>query len=97
VSRTAQGLTLAFDWKESGGPAPRRSRKPGFGTRLITMVIQRQLNGEVHPAYTPRGLEVHLLVPLTHERWPGRMVRPASEMDLSPAAMAQQGPAPSGA
>jgi two-component sensor histidine kinase len=83
VSRTAQGLTLALDWKESGGPAPRRGRKPGFGTRLINMVIQRQLNGEVQATYTPHGLEVHLLVPLAHERWPGRMVRPASEMDLS--------------
>ena len=82
VGRTARGLTLALDWKESGGPAPKRGRKPGFGTRLVTMVIQRQLNGEVHPTFRPQGLEVHLVVPLTHERWPGGMVRPTSEMDL---------------
>ena len=81
VSRTAQGLTLALDWKESGGPAPKRGRRAGFGTRLITMVIQRQLNGEVHPTFKPEGLEVRLIVPLTHERWPGRVVRPASDMD----------------
>ena len=87
VGRTELGLTLALDWKESGGPAPRRGRKAGFGTRLITMVIERQLNGEVHPQFTPHGLEVHLVVPLTHERWPGRVVRPTSEMDIpSPAA-----------
>jgi two-component sensor histidine kinase len=89
VGRTALGLTLALDWKESGGPVPKRVRKTGFGTRLVTMVIERQLNGEVHPTFTPRGLEVHLVVPLTHERWPGRVVRPASEMEM-PAPAAEQ-------
>ena len=84
VSRTAQGLTLALDWKESGGPAPKRARRPGFGSRLITMVIQRQLNGEVHPTFRPQGLQVHLVVPLTHERWPGRVVHPAPEMEIAP-------------
>jgi PAS domain S-box-containing protein len=83
VSRTAQGLTLALDWKESGGPVPKRVRKTGFGSRLITMVIQRQLNGEVHPTFRPQGLQVHLVVPLTHERWPGRAVRPAAETDAA--------------
>ena len=86
VSRTAQGLTLALDWKESGGPAPKRVRRPGFGSRLVTMVIERQLNGEVHPTFKPQGLEVHLVVPLTHERWPGRVVRPAAEMEIPAAA-----------
>jgi two-component sensor histidine kinase len=87
VSRTAQGLTLALDWNESGGPVPKRVRKTGFGSRLITMVIQRQLNGEVHPTFRPQGLQVHLVVPLTHERWPGRMARPpAAETDIPAAA-----------
>jgi hypothetical protein len=65
-------------------------RKSGFGSRLVAMVIQRQLNGEVHPTFTPRGLEVRLIVPLTHERWPGRVVLPGSEMDI-PAPAAEQG------
>jgi len=82
VTRTEKGLTLALDWKESGGPTPKRARKAGFGSRLIAMVIERQLNGEVHPTFTPRGLAVHLVVPLTHERWPGRLVRPAEEMEI---------------
>jgi two-component sensor histidine kinase len=71
VTRTEQGLTLVLDWKESGGPAPKRSRRPGFGTRLINMVIERQLNGEVEQSFAAEGLEVKLIVPLTHERWPG--------------------------
>src|SRR5262249_52778041 len=47
VTRTQQGLTLVLDWKESRGPAPRRTRRVGFGSRLINMVIERQLNGQV--------------------------------------------------
>jgi PAS domain S-box-containing protein len=70
VTRTQQGLTLVLDWKESRGPAPRRSRRPGFGSRLISMVIERQLNGQVEQAFGPDGLNAKLTVPLTHERWP---------------------------
>jgi two-component sensor histidine kinase len=71
VTRTQQGLTLVLDWKESHGPAPKRNRRPGFGSRLISMVIERQLNGQVQQSYGPKGLEARLTVPLTHERWPG--------------------------
>ncbi|MEA2871744.1 MAG: hypothetical protein QOH67_1720, partial [Hyphomicrobiales bacterium] len=45
VERAAEGLRLALDWRERGGPPPRRSRRVGFGSRLIGMVIERQLNG----------------------------------------------------
>jgi two-component sensor histidine kinase len=81
VTRTQQGLTLVLDWKESGGPPPRRSRRPGFGSRLIGMVIERQLNGHVQQSFGPEGLEVKLIVPLTHERWPG--ARSSSQVVLS--------------
>ena len=75
VARTAQGLTLILDWKEIGGPVPKKNRRPGFGSRLINMVIERQLNGQVHQTFTPSGLEAKLTVPLTHERWPGGIAR----------------------
>jgi PAS domain S-box-containing protein len=71
VGRTQQGLTLVLDWKERGGPAPKRSRRPGFGSRLISMVIERQLNGKAEQMFGPEGLSAKLTVPLTHERWPG--------------------------
>ena len=71
VTRTQQGLTLVLDWKESRGPAPRRNRRLGFGSRLISMVIERQLNGQVEQSFGPDGLVAKLTVPLTHERWPG--------------------------
>jgi two-component sensor histidine kinase len=71
VVRTQQGLTLMLDWKEGHGPAPKRQRRPGFGSRLINMVIERQLNGQVEQIFAPEGLQTRLVVPLTHERWPG--------------------------
>jgi two-component sensor histidine kinase len=68
-------------WRESRGPAPRRSRRPGFGSRLINMVIERQLNGQVQHSFGPEGLEAKLTVPLTHERWPGG-ARATAQVDL---------------
>ncbi len=47
VERTQRGMTLKMDWVEKNGPPARRPRRVGFGTRLIDLVIQRQLNGEV--------------------------------------------------
>src|SRR5262249_19616515 len=43
VERTDRGLTLILDCKERNGPSPRRHRRPGFGSKLIHMVVQRQL------------------------------------------------------
>jgi PAS domain S-box-containing protein len=70
VNRTEQGLSLKLDWKERGGPVPKRGRRVGFGSRLIGMVIERQLGGEVQRTFGPEGMEAQLIVPLTHERWP---------------------------
>ena len=73
VSRTARGVTLVLDWVEQSGPPARRPRRPrrlGFGSRLIALVIERQLNGEVTRSFTRKGLSLHMVVPLTHERWP---------------------------
>jgi PAS domain S-box-containing protein len=70
VERTARGMTLMLDWIEKNGPPARRPRKTGFGTRLIDLVIERQLNGEVIRNFSGTGLNIKMLVPLTHERWP---------------------------
>ena len=70
VSRTERGMTLILDWVEKNGPPARRPRRLGFGSRLVGMVIERQLNGEVQRTFTRNGLSVHMVVPLTHERWP---------------------------
>src|SRR5271170_3717341 len=78
VSRTDRGMTLILDWVEKNGPPARRPRRLGFGSRLVGLVIERQLNGEVHRSFTRSGLSVHMVVPLTHERWPSRAMAPAS-------------------
>jgi two-component system, chemotaxis family, CheB/CheR fusion protein len=70
VSRTDRGMTLTLNWVEKNGPPTRRPRRIGFGSRLIDLVIERQLNGEVSRSFTRKGLSVKMLVPLTHERWP---------------------------
>jgi len=70
VSRAERGLTLALDWIERNGPPARRPRRLGFGSRLLTLLIERQLNGDVTRTFGRKGLTVHMNVPLTHERWP---------------------------
>jgi two-component sensor histidine kinase len=70
VSHTGRGMTLVLDRIEKNGPPTRRPRKLGFGSRLISLVIERQLNGEVTRTFGRKGLAVHMVVPLTHERWP---------------------------
>jgi two-component sensor histidine kinase len=80
ITRTEQGLTLVLDWKETRGPAPKRFRRSGFGSRLINMVIERQLNGEVQQVFEPNGLHAKLTVPLTHERWPGGARTPSVDL-----------------
>ncbi len=79
VGRTQRGMTLTFDWVERDGPPARRPRRVGFGSRLIGLVIERQMNGEVQRTYGRDGLSVRLIVPLTHERWPTQPVAPASQ------------------
>jgi two-component sensor histidine kinase len=72
ASRTRRGMTLTLEWLEKNGPPARRPRKIGFGLRLIDLVIERQLNGEVNRTFSRKGLAVKLVVPLTHERWPSQ-------------------------
>jgi PAS domain S-box-containing protein len=73
AKRTESGMTLTLDWVERNGPPTRRPRRAGFGSRLIGLVIERQMNGDVQRTYSRQGLSVHMTVPLTHERWPTQL------------------------
>ena len=79
VSHTERGMTLTLDWVEKNGPPARQPRRTGFGSRLVSLVIERQLNGEVHRTFSRDGLAVHMVVPLTHERWPSPAPKVAGE------------------
>ena len=83
VNRTGRGVTLVLDWVEKNGPAARRPRKLGFGSRLISLVIERQLNGEVTRSFSRKGLAVHMVVPLTRERWPTPPTAEGAEQQTS--------------
>jgi hypothetical protein len=48
------------------------------------MVIERQLNGQVEQTFAPEGLQTRLIVPLTHERWPGGLVRTMPDLPYAP-------------
>lgn len=98
VNRTTRGLVLELDWKERGGARPKRTRRPGFGSRLIGMVIERQLNGSVQYAFGRGGMDARLIVPLTHERWPRQPAMTGTDEqleDLSPG-LGEQPAAPQG-
>jgi two-component sensor histidine kinase len=69
VTRTRLGPTLNIEWKETGGAAPKRQPRQGFGLRVVRMAVERQLNGHVEQTFKPEGLLIHLTVPLTQERW----------------------------
>jgi len=78
LARAEPGTALIFNWLERGGRPARRSRRRGFGSRLISLVIERQMNGKVERNYGRAGLAVRMSIPLTHQRWPAPAAGPAS-------------------
>jgi PAS domain S-box-containing protein len=54
---------LLLGWTESGGPQPKPPVAPGFGIRLISASIERQLAGEAAFDWRPEGLYCTLRVP----------------------------------
>ena len=55
--------TIALNWCERGGPAVREPQSTGFGTRIITGSIERQLGGKATFDWHPEGLSCVLRVP----------------------------------
>jgi two-component sensor histidine kinase len=60
----ALGQKLVLVWKERDGPPPPQSEAEGFGSRLITQVVERQLSGQVARALEPDGLRVVIEFPI---------------------------------
>jgi len=56
-----QGLVV--HWSESGGPPPHPPAAPGFGIRLISASVERQLGGEAGFDWRSEGLHCVLRVP----------------------------------
>jgi two-component sensor histidine kinase/two-component SAPR family response regulator len=58
-----QADAILIDWRESGGPPTNTPRKTGFGTKIITSSIERQLGGRAEFNWRREGLACLLRVP----------------------------------
>jgi CheY-like chemotaxis protein len=54
---------LVLRWSESGGPSVQPPASQGFGIRVISASIERQLDGEATFEWLPEGLRCSLAVP----------------------------------
>jgi PAS domain S-box-containing protein len=63
VNWELQGQGLFLRWAETEGPPTRPPAAPGFGIRLISASIERQLAGEAAFHWRPEGLYCTLSVP----------------------------------
>ena len=52
-----------IDWIEQGGPAVPPTRSEGFGSRLMTLSVERQLGGRLERDWRPGGLCLSLWIP----------------------------------
>lgn len=57
--------TLAFYWRERGGPEVRAPDHQGFGSNVIKFSVERSLRGRAHVNYAPEGVTYEITIP-----WP---------------------------
>lgn len=50
-------------WEESGGPPPQQRRPQGFGSAMVTAIIERQLRGQARLHWPQTGLRAEFTVP----------------------------------
>jgi PAS domain S-box-containing protein len=63
LSWEAQPGNIIINWRETGGPPPHQPRKTGFGMKIITLSIERQLGGNSKFEWRQEGLFCSLRVP----------------------------------
>jgi len=56
VDERPEGLVLAIDWCEQGGPMLEAQPSPGFGSRLLRQTITRELAGQLDLRYERQGV-----------------------------------------
>lgn len=57
------GDDVRIDWQEEGGPPVVPGGAAGFGTRLMTLSIERQLGGRMERNWAADGLRLSLWIP----------------------------------
>jgi two-component sensor histidine kinase len=55
---------LTLDWREMDGPEVAPPQRKGFGTRLLTDVVEHELNGKSELTYGKAGLSYRLSFPI---------------------------------
>lgn len=58
--------TLAIDWVEKGLTGLGEPKQSGFGSRLITTSIERQLRGRIQRNWADEGLRCEIRIPAEH-------------------------------
>ncbi|MGB3930697.1 MAG: histidine kinase, partial [Sphingobium sp.] len=61
IAQAAQAVRI--DWREEGGPPVAPSGQEGFGSRLISLSVERQLGGRIMRDWQPDGLRLSLSIP----------------------------------
>lgn len=60
---SAVGDDIRIDWREEGGPSVAPSSTDGFGSRLMTLSVERQLGGRIEREWRSEGLAISLWIP----------------------------------
>jgi PAS domain S-box-containing protein len=59
---------IEIEWVETGGPATQTPEHSGYGTRLISGLVQHELGGRVNTTYPSGGLRCKIFIPLALRR-----------------------------
>jgi PAS domain S-box-containing protein len=84
---------LVMQWIESDGPATSPPVRYGFGTKVITASIERQLHGRVTFDWCPEGLRCTISIPLSNLDMASGTSEPDQAADLAGPAAAAMPPA----
>lgn len=79
VTWTVAAGRLDLTWAEEGGPPVTAPTRKGFGTRLISQALARELRGKVRLDYDPAGVRCEISFPLDDEDAPTAAAREAEE------------------
>ena len=59
---------LVMRWREEGGPPPAGRRSEGFGSTLMSGIVERQLQGSKKLEWNPEGLAGEFVIPISRRR-----------------------------
>jgi len=79
-----QAKAIFVNWRETDGPSTYAPDKTGFGTRIITSSVERQLGGKATFDWRPEGLSCMLVVPRSQNIGPRRGTVTDHGADASP-------------